>query len=213
VYLRGCALTGADTYETPVGDIKVDVETCDALMRTGKFERMSLSVDEEEHSLEMHLPYIAHVMKGRDFSLVPIMVGAIDSESEKVYGELLSEYFDKPGHLFIVSSDFCHWGRRFRFTYFDNKDGEIWQSIEKLDKAGMSLIEKKSPAEFRDYLNQYENTICGRHPISVFLQTVKYSTSCKNNEIKFVHYAQSSKCMMMSDSSVSYASAICYGTG
>lgn len=29
---------------------------------TGQFERMEMDVDEEEHSLEMHLPYIAKVM-------------------------------------------------------------------------------------------------------------------------------------------------------
>ena len=30
-------------------------------MSTGLFERMSQTVDEEEHSIEMHLPYIAKV--------------------------------------------------------------------------------------------------------------------------------------------------------
>lgn len=30
---------------------------------TGQFERMSLDVDEDEHSIEMHLPYIAKVME------------------------------------------------------------------------------------------------------------------------------------------------------
>jgi predicted class III extradiol MEMO1 family dioxygenase len=34
------------------------------LRATGKFEEMSLSVDEEEHSMEMHLPYLAKVFKG-----------------------------------------------------------------------------------------------------------------------------------------------------
>ena len=49
MYLRGCAVSGASTYETPVGDITVDVETCKALLKTGNFEKMSLRVDEEEH--------------------------------------------------------------------------------------------------------------------------------------------------------------------
>ena len=34
---------------------------------------------------------------------------------------------------------------------------------------GMDLIEKMDPAAFSDYLKQYQNTICGRHPISVLL--------------------------------------------
>lgn len=209
VYLDGCAVSGAKKYETPIGDIEVDNEVCRALERTGHFQRMNLRVDEEEHSLEMHLPYIAHVMKGHEFTLVPIMVGAIDAKSEQLYGKVLSEYFDKPGHLFIISSDFCHWGTRFRFTFFDKSQGQIWNSIETLDKMGMKLIEKKSAQEFRTYLEDYGNTICGRHPISVFLQVVNHSETA---EIKFVHYEQSSKCHSMSDSSVSYASAICFSS-
>lgn len=33
------------------------------LESTGKFERMSMKVDEDEHSIEMQLPYIAKVMQ------------------------------------------------------------------------------------------------------------------------------------------------------
>lgn len=38
-------------------------------------------------------------------------------------------------------------------------------------------------------------------------QVVAHST--QSAEVKFVHYAQSSQCMNMSDSSVSYATAVC----
>lgn len=30
-----------------------------------------------EHSMELHMPYIMHVMRGQPFTLVPIMVGAL----------------------------------------------------------------------------------------------------------------------------------------
>lgn len=33
------------------------------LESTGKFERMSMKIDEDEHSIEMQLPYIAKVMQ------------------------------------------------------------------------------------------------------------------------------------------------------
>lgn len=71
--------------------------------------------------------------------------------------------------LFVISSDFCHWGQRFRYTYYDRSVGEIWQSIQKLDKQGMSLIETLNPSAFTEYLKKYGNTICGRHPIGVLL--------------------------------------------
>jgi hypothetical protein len=39
--------------------------------------------------------------------------------SEARYGSLLSRYLDDPSNLFIVSSDFCHWGTRFAYTFYD----------------------------------------------------------------------------------------------
>lgn len=36
----------------------------DELRASGKFEDMDLSVDEAEHSMEMHLPYLAKVFRG-----------------------------------------------------------------------------------------------------------------------------------------------------
>lgn len=34
------------------------------LKATGKFELMDIRVDEAEHSMEMHLPYLAKVFEG-----------------------------------------------------------------------------------------------------------------------------------------------------
>ena len=53
VYLEGCALSKASVYRTPVGDITVDVDLCNELAGSGKFKRMSIDVDQDEHSLEM----------------------------------------------------------------------------------------------------------------------------------------------------------------
>lgn len=45
--------------------------------------------------------------------IVPILVGALDSENEAVYGRLLAKYVDDPSNFFSISSDFCHWGSRY----------------------------------------------------------------------------------------------------
>lgn len=71
---------------------------------------MSMDVDEAEHSLEMHAPYIKKVMGDKPFQLVPIMVGSVSFESAKLYGQILAPYVADPSNLFVISSDFCHWG-------------------------------------------------------------------------------------------------------
>ena len=48
----------------------------------------------------------------RSFKLIPIMVGSIESAQEAYYGKLLAPYFDDENTIFVISSDFCHWGKR-----------------------------------------------------------------------------------------------------
>lgn len=205
-YLPQCAVTRCDAYKTPLGDLTIDKEVRDELLQTGAFDEMQLGVDEKEHSIELHLPFIAQVMGDRPFTIVPILVGALSEQSEVQYGEIFAPYLARPENFFVVSSDFCHWGKRFRFTHFDQRHGEIFQSIEALDRQGMGLIEAQDACGFCDYQRQYGNTICGQHPISVLLRALRCID--KKHTVKFVRYAQSSRCRTPDDSSVSYASAV-----
>lgn len=61
-YLTGCALSQCDSCETPLGDLVVDKVTTAELHKSSEFEKMSVTTDEAEHSIEMHLPYIYKVM-------------------------------------------------------------------------------------------------------------------------------------------------------
>ncbi|KAL0330565.1 UNVERIFIED_CONTAM: protein MEMO1 [Sesamum radiatum] len=204
-YTPKCALSKATVYKTPIGDLPIDQEVNEELKATGKFEFMDLHVDEAEHSMEMHLPYLVKVFQGHPVKIVPILVGALSAENEAMYGRLLAKYVDDPTNFFSVSSDFCHWGSRFNYMHYDKKHGAIHKSIEALDKMGMDIIETGDPDAFKQYLLETDNTICGRHPISVFLHMLKNSST--KIKIQFLRYEQSSQCKSMRDSSVSYASA------
>jgi MEMO1 family protein len=62
---------------------------------------------------------------------------------------------------------------------------------------------------FGKYLAQTKNTICGRHPIGVLLGALASLERDKDIHplMKWVRYEQSSACLTVRDSSVSYASA------
>lgn len=63
--------------------------------------------------------------------------------------------------------------------------------------------------EFAKYLSRTKNTICGRHPIGVLLGALTFLEKDRGiqSTIKWVRYEQSSACVNIRDSSVSYASA------
>ncbi|XP_053402086.1 protein MEMO1-like [Mercenaria mercenaria] len=213
VRVSGCALTATEKYRTPFYDLIVDAKINSELNGAGPFEVMSIDTDEDEHSIEMQLPYIAKAMESRkgNFTVVPVLVGSLTPEKEQMYGMIFAKYLADPENFFVISSDFCHWGQRFNYTFYDKSQGDIWKSIESLDKMGMDKIEKLDAKGFNEYLKQYQNTICGRYPIGVLLHTIEAMRKVSNGyklSFKFLQYSQSSKCSSMRDSSVSYAAGV-----
>ena len=85
----------------------------------------------------MHLPYIRQAMG--EVKVVPIIVGELKEQDLLKLGAGLAPYFDDENTVFIISSDFCHWGSHFDFQPYDGK-GKISEFIKKLDNQGMKLI-------------------------------------------------------------------------
>lgn len=214
MYLPGCAITSLTQYQTPFYNLSVDTEVNSELYATGEFEKLDEADDEKEHSIELHLPYIAKVMESKkdQFKIVPILVGGLKPEAEAKFGRILSKYLIKPENFFVISSDFCHWGKRFNYTFYDKSYGPICQSIEALDRKGMEAIEKLDPKYFKEYIDKYHNTICGRHPIGVLLHAVEVMRQMNGVThpwtLEFIHYSQSNSCYHAGDSSVSYAAGV-----
>jgi AmmeMemoRadiSam system protein B len=211
------------------------------LLATGKFTTMSTSADETEHSMEMHLPYIYKMLSGAFKSatehptLIPILVGNTSAAAEKSYGDILAPYLADPTSVFVVSSDFCHWGLRFQYTRYlpasptsaaassggvslkrgDDKprNPPIYESIGRLDRMAMDAVEGGQHEEFLDNLRETGNTVCGRHPIGVVMAAIEALreqgtiTDGEKGRFKFVRYERSSEVEEIRDSSVSYASA------
>ncbi|KAL1305266.1 hypothetical protein AAFC00_002177 [Neodothiora populina] len=228
VYLTNCALTQCTEYETPLGNLTIDRETTQQLFDTGKFSRMSQETDEDEHSLEMHLPYIYTMLSKTSSNpaafpkLVPVMVGNTSASAEKQFGQLLAPYLKDPENAFVISSDFAHWGLRFRYTYYDSsstasavslkasdkppRDPPIHESIKKVDFECIGACESGDHDEWLSVLEETGNTVCGRHPIGIVMAAMEALGG--EGRFRFLRYERSSECARVSDSSVSYCSAI-----
>lgn len=238
-FLSGCALSRCTQYATPFGPLSIDTILTEALHSTSRFTKMSRETDENEHSLELHLPYI-YKMLSRSFPssdlfppLIPILVGATSPSSERIYGRLLAPYLADPTSIFIISSDFCHWGNRFSYTYYlpssssapadgfalrsskqKNEtliDPPIYESIARLDKFSMNAIETGSHERFMQNLKDTGNTVCGRHPIGVLMAAIEVlhdegKLRQDLGKLRFVRYERSGDVKSIKDSSVSYAS-------
>ena len=102
VAFTGLALSGAESYGTPVGDIAIDGGACRELLRLPQVTVLD-QAHAQEHSLEVHLPFLRAVLD--DFLLIPVVVG--DATPEQV-AEVIESFWDQPDVLVVVSSDLSH---------------------------------------------------------------------------------------------------------
>lgn len=105
VPVRGIALSGADAFATPLGEVPVD-----AAGRTLALGSPQVRVDDEahrwEHCLEVQLPFLQRVLG--DFGIVPLVTGACLTE---VVADLLGALWGGAETLVVVSTDLSHYHR------------------------------------------------------------------------------------------------------
>lgn len=99
----GLALSSADTFTTPLGDIPVDLEAVETIAPLDQVQVLD-AAHTMEHSLEVHLPFLQTVLS--DFRLVPLVVG---EASPGQVAEVLDRLWGGVETLIVVSSDLSHY--------------------------------------------------------------------------------------------------------
>lgn len=123
VAFAGLALSSAESYGTPVGDIAIDGGACRELLRLPQVTVLD-QAHAQEHSLEVHLPFLRAVLD--DFLLIPVVVG--DATPEQV-AEVIESFWDQPDVLVVVSSDLSHF---LDYETANRVDRETSRAIEGL---------------------------------------------------------------------------------
>lgn len=103
VPVRGLALPGADAFSTPLGTIQIDAEAAQAIAHLPQVA-VSPQAHAQEHSLEVHLPFLQTVLA--DFKLLPLAVGVTTAEE---VAEVLELLWGGDETLIVISSDLSHY--------------------------------------------------------------------------------------------------------
>ena len=103
VAVRGLALPDCDAFATPLGAVPVDQTAADAIRKMREVV-VSAPAHHLEHSLEVELPFLQHVLDG--FSLLPLAVGDVSPDA---VAEVLDLVWGGPETLIVVSSDLSHY--------------------------------------------------------------------------------------------------------
>jgi len=139
VGFRGLALSSADEFATPLGNIAIDTDAVKQLSELSFVEYLD-QAHELEHSLEVHLPFLQTVLK--EFTLIPLVAG--DASAEQIC-QVIELFWGQSDTLVVISTDLSHF--------------HDYQTAQKLDKETSKIIEQL----------QYEkldgNSACGYVPV------------------------------------------------
>ncbi|MFN8255293.1 MAG: AmmeMemoRadiSam system protein B [Bacteroidales bacterium] len=178
--IDGAALYCKGNYITPLGQVDVDCELSNQLVKNNKVFQDLPEVHQGEHAIEVELPFLQKRIK-TGYKIIPVIIGTQDPVILKKIAGALKPYLTHE-NLFVISSDFSHY--------------PSYNDAINCDKASASAILKNSPEELQNQLVINENkhvknlvtSMCGEAGIMCLL----YMThDMLNVEYKLIDYKNS----------------------
>lgn len=192
-YLNFFVLDDRDYYQTPLGVLKVNSEMVRFLRSKEGFE-VAHRVQDEEHSLEVQLPFLYYMFNGK-IEIVPILYGeesySFMVKMAQTVEEILEEFRDKKV-LLVISTDLSHYHSYSEAYEIDRRLAEV-------------LIERN----FEKYLSLLSSRrieACGAGPLGTFI----YLASTKNKTVEVLKMLNSGDTSGTKDFVVGYISAAMY---
>jgi hypothetical protein len=143
----GLAAVSYHGFATPLGVVPVDQGAMQSLLRLKQVQVLD-AAHREEHSLEVHLPFLQVVLGA--FQLIPLLVG--ETKKEHV-AEVLQMLWGGTETLIVISSDLSH--------YRD------YATAQRMDRATSLAIEHLQSEPL------HHDMACGCNPINGLLQLAK----------------------------------------
>lgn len=103
------ALYPAGAWETPFGDLPVNEALALAICRTDPRFQSNAGAHDDEHAIEVSLPFIRHFFRDADF----VPVAWPPGRDSVALGAMIGELAKTEGALVLASTDLTHYGRRF----------------------------------------------------------------------------------------------------
>ncbi len=171
---RALAVMADTTWQTPLGEVRADVETAARLLRRFPELQEDSAAHRSEHAIEVQLPFLQ--VRQPELKIVPIAIGTRDFDVLRGLGEALADVISaqKEKILIIASSDMNHYESDAVTRIKDNKAIE---RVLAMDARGLW-----------DVVMNEDISMCGFGPTTVMLtaarplgatsaRLIKYATS------------------------------------
>ncbi len=175
------ALLGDGAWETPLGNLLIDEELSKKILDTSDIiveDRSAFTgFMEQEHNIEIQLPFIKYCAKEKDVKIVTIKIGARKDYEvyEQISADISSVVKSSNKDIVIVaSSDMSHKNiaNKKQLEDFKKVDQEVIDAFVALDP-------KKT------LLNALKTTVCGAQTITIMMLTCMKLDATKGELLKY----------------------------
>jgi len=190
-YGSGLAVMNEGFWRTPLGDVEIDAELANQVVRESRIIDIDDSAHRFEHSIEVQLPFLQYFYNS-EFKIVPICFLMQDSSSAREVGEAVAKVLAGKNGVIIASSDMTHY--------------EPQESAERKDKMALEAVEAMDEAKFYSVIEANRVSACGYGPIGALITAAKILGA---KEAKLLCYKTSGDVTGDYSSVVGYA-AVCF---
>ena len=154
----GLALMNSGVWRTPLGDVEVDVELANEIVRGSGLIDVDESAHRYEHSIEVQIPFLQYLY-GSSFKIVPICFLMQDLQSSREVGNAIARALNGRNAVVIASTDMTHY--------------EPHEQASHKDKLALNAIEKMNEEEFYSIIESYRISACGYGPVAALIVASK----------------------------------------
>ena len=202
------AVYDAGSWLTPMGEIPIDEELAEAIIKKSPVAKSNPEAHKFEHSIEVQIPFIQYLFKNA--KIVPIMTPPADSAVR--LGTDVAECIKSAGGKKIVcigSTDLTHYGPRYGFDPKGTGKDAIKWAKDVNDRAFITLAVEMRAERILSESMENQNA-CGPGAAAAAIAAAKALGRTKgvllahthSNEVMEIKYGQSS------EESVGYAAIV-----
>jgi AmmeMemoRadiSam system protein B len=186
---NGAAIIPEGIYETPLGDVGID-GPIGGRLKDRKYFAALKEAHELEHSLEVQVPFLQKVLS--DFTIVPVIVGAVDLDICRGIAEGLGEALagEKRKIVIIMSTDLSHY--------------HSYEQARTMDKRFMDALGTFDENKVAELLASGKAEACGEGPV---LAGMVLCRELGAKKVEMLKYANSGDTAGSKDQVVGYLAA------
>jgi hypothetical protein len=187
---QGSALSimNEGAWRTPLGDVTIDTETANHILKASKIIDIDDRAHIYEHSIELQLPFLAYLYDS-EFKFVPICFMMQDLRTSQEVGKAVAIALKGKNALIIASSDMTHY--------------EPQERAEKKDKLAIDAALNLHEEQYYEIVDSYGISTCGYGPVIAAITASKELGATKS---KLLSYKTSGDVLGNYSSVVGYAS-------